>query len=45
MSPVFTFLVNRMRSKDLSYESIIVAAILEQMFGWKDLQINLLNNK
>lgn len=23
----------------------MISGILEQMFGWKDLQINLLNNK
>jgi hypothetical protein len=45
MSPIFTYLVNRMQANNDSYEAVIIASILEQMFGWKDLQIDLLNDK
>jgi hypothetical protein len=34
-----------MREGNNFYETIILSGILSSMFGWKDLEINILNDK
>jgi hypothetical protein len=45
LKPICVYCLNRMKHKDLSHEVEILAKVLEQMHGLRELQINLLNDK
>jgi hypothetical protein len=45
MMPIITYILNRMKNGDNYYEVFLLSSILTQMFGFKDLEINILNEK
>jgi hypothetical protein len=45
MMPLMTYILNRMKDGDNYYEVFLLSNILTQMFGFKDLEINILNEK
>jgi hypothetical protein len=45
LMPLMTYILNRMKVGDNYYEVFLLSNILTHMFGFKDLEINILNEK
>lgn len=45
MMPLMTYILNRMKVGDNYYEVFLLSSLLTHMFGFKDLETNLLNEK
>jgi len=45
LKPILIYVLNRLKEGDNFHEAIFLSGILQTMFGQKDLQVNLLNEK
>lgn len=45
LMPIITYILNRMKEGDNYYEVFLLSSLLTHMFGFKDLEIAILNEK